>query len=293
MKTRILTLALAALLSTAAPAFAASGAGYLESHLTASGGIAEQGQPPTVGITEWAVMALRAAGVNPAALHRAGGRTPTHYLASHAAGWSDAFQIEKGILGAVALHADPHSFGGRNLVQALRNRVHPSSGRIGNFANSTYWGALAFAGAREHLPTHTVHWIESRQQADGGFSYLSTTPAGADSNDTAAAVMALRAAGVPCSNHHLGRAYAYMKTAQGPGHGYALLPGGSADSQSTSWVVQARAACSLKNTGARAWLAARRSSNGSYFYSPGNHQTPVFVTSQVLPATNGRHYPVR
>jgi hypothetical protein len=54
--------------------------------------------------------------------------------------------------------------------------------------------------------------------------------------------MALRAAGVPCSNHHLGRAYAYMKTTQGPGHGYALLPSGSADSQSTSWVVQARGA---------------------------------------------------
>jgi hypothetical protein len=290
---RILAIALIAFLATAAPAFAASGAGYLESHLTASGGIAEQGQPPTVGITEWAVMGLRAAGVNPAALRRSGGRTPTHYLASHAAGWSDAFQIEKGILGAVALGADPHSFGGRNLVQALRNRVHPSSGRIGNFANSTYWGALAFAAAREHQPARTVHWIESRQQANGGFSYLSTTPAGADSNDTAAAVMALRAAGVPCSNHHLGRAYAYMKTTQGPGHGYALLPSGSADSQSTSWVVQARTACSLKNTGARAWLAARQSSNGSYFYSPGNHQTPVFVTSQVLPATNRRHYPIR
>jgi hypothetical protein len=293
MKTRILGIALTALLATAAPAFAASGASYLERHLTASGGIAEQGQPPTVGITEWAVMGLRAAGQNPAALHRAGGRTPTHYLASHAGGWSDAYQIEKGILGAVALHADPHSFGGRNLVQALRNRVHPSSGRIGNFANSTYWGALAFAGAREHLPARTVHWIEGRQQRNGGFSYLSTTPAGADSNDTAAAVLALRAAGVPCRNHHIGRAYAYLKTAQGPGHGYALLPGGSADSQSTSWAVQARAACSLKNTGARAWLAARRSSNGSYFYSPGDHQTPVFVTSQVLPATNRRHYPIR
>jgi hypothetical protein len=290
---RILPIALAALLASAAPAFGASGARYLESHLTASGGIAEQGQPPTVGVTEWAVMGLRAAGINPGALRRAGGRTPTHYLASHAAGWSNAFQIEKGILAAVALGADPHAFGGRSLVQALRNRVHPSSGRIGNFANSTYWGALAFAAAREHQPARTVHWIESRQQSNGGFSYLSTTPAGADSNDTAAAVMALRAAGVPCRNHHLGRAYAYMKTAQGPGHGYSLLPGGSADSQSTSWVIQARAACSLKNSGARAWLAARQASNGSYFYSPGNHQTPVFVTAQVLPAANGRHYPIR
>jgi len=290
---RILPIALAALLASAAPAFGASGARYLESHLTASGGIAEQGQPPTVGVTEWAVMGLRAAGINPGALRRAGGRTPTHYLASRAAGWSNAFQIEKGILAAVALGADPHAFGGRSLVQALRNRVHPSSGRIGNFANSTYWGALAFAAAREHQPARTVHWIESRQQSNGGFSYLSTTPAGADSNDTAAAVMALRAAGVPCRNQHLGRAYAYMKTAQGPGHGYSLLPGGSADSQSTSWVIQARAACSLKNSGARACLAARQASNGSYFYSPGNHQTPVFVTAQVLPAANGRHYPIR
>ena len=42
----------------------------------------------------------------------------------------------------------------------------------------------------------------------------------------------------------------------------------------------------------RRGFAARHAADGSYFYAPGNHQTPVFVTSQVIPATNGRYYPV-
>ena len=71
---------------------------------------------------------------------------------------------------------DPHAIRRPEPGQALRNHVLPSSGRIGAYANSTFWGVLAPRGARQSLPHGPC--IEGRQQANGGFSYLSTTPRG-------------------------------------------------------------------------------------------------------------------
>ncbi len=280
-------------LAVAAPAMATSGVTYLRNHQTVSGGFANPGSPAGVTTTEWAVMGIRAAGSNPATMRRAGGKTPVGFLASSVRSWSGAYALERGMLAVVALRLNPAKFAGRNLVKALRGQVVPASGRIGAYANSTFWGVLALRGAGQPLPVRSIGYIKGRQQSNGGYSYLPAKPAGADSNDTAAAIMAMRAGGVPCSDVHIRRALGYLATAHVGGGGYALLPHGSADSQSTSWAVQARRSCGLKNTAAVAWLGARHSADGSYFYAPGDHQTPAFVTGQVLPATNGKFYPIR
>ncbi len=289
----IATLSAALLTAAASPAAAATGAAYLRAHQLKSGGLAETGGVAGITLTEWGVMALRAAGSNPTTMHRPGGKTPVSYLAGDVRHWTNAYSIERGILAAVALRKSPTTFGGRNLITALRNLVTPSTGRIGAYANSTYWGALALRGANQKLPTHTVRFIETHQQTGGGWSYLPQMPAGADSNDTSAAILALHAAGVACSNTHVKRGLAYLASVHVNGGGYPLLAHGAADSQSTAWAVQARRSCGLKNTAALKWLAARHAADGSYYYAPGNHQTPVFVTGQVLPATNSRWYPIR
>jgi hypothetical protein len=105
--------------------------------------------------------------------------------------------------------------------------------------------------------------------------------------------MALRAAREPCGARSVTRAFGYLNTAQTAAHGYALLPGAPANSQSTSWAVQARHTCHLRNRKALAWLAARQLSSGAFNYQPGVTTTPAWVTGQVLPAINGRSYPVR
>ena len=124
----------------------------------------------------------------------------------------------------VALRLNPAKFAGRNLIKALRAQVVPASGRIGAYANSTFWGVIALRGARQTLPTHSIAYIKGRQQSNGGYSYLPTKPAGADSNDTAAAIMAMHAGGVPCSDVHIQRAIGYLSTTHIGGGGYALLP---------------------------------------------------------------------
>jgi hypothetical protein len=284
-------LILAALLTLAAPAAAeaTSGSQYLASRQTLSGGFSEPHGSASVSLTEWAVMGLRAAGRHPARMHRPGGHGPARFLSGRADGWRTSFALERGILAAVALGKDPHSFGGRDLVRRLRRGIH-DNGRIGKYANSTYWGVLALKAAGSRIPSRSISYIKHRQSGSGGFPYAASTAA--DSNDTAAAVMALRAGGVSCSGTVLSHAYGYLHSLQRSDHGYALGPSNGSDSQSTSWVIQARIKCGLSNTGALGYLAARKRSDGSYNYARGNHQTPAWVTSQVLPAVNGKAYPI-
>jgi hypothetical protein len=285
----ILSVLLSALL--ASTAHATGGATYLASRQTLSGGFSEPGGPASVSLTEWAVMGLAAAGKHPAQMHRSGGHRPGTFLARHAGGWSNAFSLERGILAVVALGKNPSSFAGRNLVSALRGRIG-THGRIGKYLNSTYWGVLALRAAGSAVPSRSINYIRSHAGSSGGFGYAAGS--GSDSNDTAAAVLALRAGGVPCNWAVMSHAYAYMHSLQsGSDHGYALGPSDGSDSQSTSWVVQARIRCGLSNTAALGYLAARRQRNGSYAYRAGLVQTPAWVTSQVLPAVNGRAYPIR
>ena len=287
-RTLILTVSLLAL--TAQLAQAAGGGDYLASRQTLSGGFAEPGGSASVSLTEWAVMGLAAADRNPAAMHRSGGKTPTAFLAAHAKGWHDAYSLERGILAVVALGKNPASFAGRNLVRALRSTV-AANGRIGGFSNSTYWGVLAFRAAGATLPSRSLAYIRSLQGTAGGYGYAPGT--GADSNDTAAAVMALRAGGIPCAWKAVAHAYDFMHGLQRSDLGYALTASSGSDSQSTSWVVQARIKCGLVNTGALGYLADRKRTNGSYEYRSGLVQTPAWVTAQALPAVNGRAYPIR
>jgi hypothetical protein len=288
---RALILALTLTSLTAALAQAAGGADYLASRQTLSGGFAEPGGSASVSLTEWSVMGLQAAGRSPATMRRSGGKTPVAFLAAHAKSWHDSYSLERGILAAVALGANPTRFAGRNLVTALRTQVNSTTGRIGSFSNSTYWGVLALRAAGATLPTRSLAYIRRQQGTGGGYGYAPGT--GADSNDTAAAVMALRAAGTPCSVTAIAHAYDFMHSLQRSDHGYALNASAGSDSQSTSWVIQSRIKCGLSNTGALSYLAARKRTSGAYEYRAGLLQTPAWVTAQVLPAVHGKAYPIR
>ena len=156
----------------------------------------------------------------------------------------------------VALNKNPASFANRNLVRALRSKIG-RGGRIGGFLSSTYWGVLALKAAGSRMPRKSVDYIKAHQASSGGFGYAAGT--GSDSNDTAAAIMALRAAGTPCGWRVMDRGYAYMHSLQRSDHGYALTSSAGSDSQSTGWVVAARIKCHMSNGRALGYLAARAS----------------------------------
>ena len=283
-------IAATAVLVLAPAAYAGTGASYLLHHQRPSGGIAEAGtRKANVSLTEWAAMGLRAAGRSPGKARRPGGRTMTTYLAHHAKSWRNAFALERGILAVVAVGKNPRSFAGRNLVTALRKRIG-GSGVIGATQNATYWGVIALRAAGVPAPRSSLAVIRGAQRSNGGYSWSAS--AAPDADDTSAAVMALRASGESCTAHSVVGAYGYLNTTQASSHGYALLPGSAANSQSTSWAIQARSRCHLKNRQSLAWLHARQLPSGAYNYQPGLTTTPAWVTGQVLPAVNGRAYPI-
>ena len=164
-----------------------------------------------MSLTEWAAMGLRAAGRSPGSARRPGGRTMTTYLAHHAGSWRNAFALERGILAVVAVGRNPRSFADRNLVTALRARISPD-GVIGATQNSTYWGVIALRAAGVPAPQGSLAVIRGGQRSNGGYSWSAS--AGPDSDDTSAAVMALRAAGQSCASRSVAHAFDYLATAQ-------------------------------------------------------------------------------
>ena len=106
------------------------------------------------------------------------------------------------------------AFAGRNLVTALRAQHRRRTAAIGATANSTYWGVLALRAAGVvRARQRSLAYIRGRQHRNGGYAW--SARAAPDSNDTAAAVLALHAAaGESCGGRSVAHAFGYLATAQ-------------------------------------------------------------------------------
>jgi hypothetical protein len=249
---------------------------WLQHRETAAGGFAEPGGSPSPQLTAWAVLGLRAAGARPAG-------DALGYLRAHEDELSTATDRELAAMAESALGGDP------STLLARIERTRRASGAIGGNVNSTIWGVLAFRQAGRHAPRGSIRYLLRRQSRSGGWSWY---PGGApDSNDTAAAVQALRAAGV--RGKPISRGLAYLHGLQNKDGGFELTPGRGSDAQSTAWAIQAYAAARKPAPrGALAYLRRLRRADGSFRYSKRYATTPVWVTSQVLPALAGRPFPL-
>ena len=257
-------------------ALAASPADYVASHQQSDGGFAEPGQSSDPSLTAWAVLGLKAAGREPS-------RSPASYLEHATARTANDVALRILALDALGWDTDP-------LVERLEGMRGPG-GRIGTLVNSTIWGVIALRAAGRPAGA-SVQYLLRVQRRSGGWSWH---PRGApDSNDTAAAIQALRAAGVPAKTRAIRRALRFLRRLQGQDGGFSLTPGRAADTQSTAWAIQAFLAAG-KDPGNAAWryLVQMRRPDGSYRYSKRYAATPVWVTSQVLPALARKPFPLR
>jgi prenyltransferase beta subunit len=142
------------------------------------------------------------------------------------------------------------------------------------------------------MPKGTVKWLLGRQAPSGGWSW--SVGGAPDADDTAVAVQALRAAGVGARRLPILRGLGYLLRAQRPDGGYAQKPGGQSNAQTTAWVMQAFVAA--KADPGRAplrYLLRLRRPDGSFRYSARYATTPLWVTSEVLPAIAGKPFPLR
>jgi iron complex transport system substrate-binding protein len=239
---------------------------YLLSRQQPDGGFAEPGAQSDPSLTAWAVLGLAAAGRVPP--------NAVEYLEDKP--YPEATDLALRIL---ALHAAGRDT--RALAVRLEGLRRPD-GRIGPLVNSTIWGALALRANRRAAGT-SIRYIVRQQRPSGGWSWY---PGGrADSNDTAAAIQALRAAGISSRHPALVRGLRYLRRLQRRDGGFELTPGRGSDAQSTAWVIQAFVAAG-RDPGKAAfrYLATLRRPDGSYRYSRRYAVTPVWVTSQVAMA---------
>ena len=173
-------------------AVASTGVGYVTAHQRPDGGFAETAGTSSAELTAWAVLGLRATGggANQSALS---------YLVAHEAGLTDLTDVELAAMAETVLGRRPE-----RLLARIRAAEKPS-GRIGPNVNSTVWGVLALRQAGEKPPRVAIRYILRAQRRSGGWGW---SPGGApDSNDTAAAVEALRASGMRGAPIRRGLAY--------------------------------------------------------------------------------------
>jgi hypothetical protein len=260
----------------AAAALAASPAAYVEGRQQADGGFAEPGGGTSPQLTAWASIGLAAAGRPNAA---AGA-----FLDRHEAAIRSATDLELWLLGETAAGRTAP-----DLVTRLRALEQPT-GAIGPTINSTIWGVLALRQAKAAVPRATANYLTRHQARSGGWAW--SAGGEPDSNDTAAAVQALRAAGV--RGAPVRRGLAFLRRFQRRDGGFELTAGRGSDAQSTAWSIQAFVAAGTRpGAPAYRYLARLRRRDGSYRYSVRYVTTPVWVTSQVLAALAGRPLPLR
>ena len=167
-----------------------------------------------------------------------------------------------------------------------RLRAH----RPGKLVNATIWTILALRQAGEPAPQRLVAALLAAQHRSGGWSWLS---GGApDSNDTAAAIQALRAARV--RGRPIERAVVFLRRHQNRDGGFELTLDRGSDAPSTAWAIQALLAAGVEpGAAAFGYLRRLQRADGSIRYSVRYDSSRTWTTAQVAPALARRSFPLR
>jgi iron complex transport system substrate-binding protein len=241
----------------------ATPAAYVQSQQREDGGF---GDPQ---ISAWATLALVAAGAE------------TGEAADYLARQEPASATD------VALIAMARAAAGDRPVDLLpRLRAH----QPGKLVNATIWTILALRQAGEPAPPVLVRAVLRAQAPSGGWSWL--RGGAPDSNDTAAAIQALRASGV--RGKPIDRAVAFLRRHQNQDGGFELALNRGSDAPSTAWAIQALlAAGRAPGPAAFAYLRRLQRSDGSVRYSVRYDSSRLWTTAQAVPALARRPFPLR
>lgn len=245
-----------------AAATLATPAGYVQGQQREDGGFGD------AQITAWATLGLVAAGAE------------TGGAAGYLAGQKPETATD------VALVAMARAAAGDRPDDLLpRLREH----KPGKLVNATIWTILALRQAGQPVPPALVKALLAAQRPSGGWPWLAG--GAADTNDTAAAIQALRAAGV--RGRPIQRGVVFLRRHQNADGGFELTQRRGSDTQSTAWAIQALIAAGADpGPPAFRYLARMRRPDGSYRYSARYVTTPLWVTAQVLPALARKPFPL-
>ena len=278
------------------------GLSYLESRQNTDGGFIEPNTGTTsISATWFASQALVAAGEDPlSAKWTKNGKTPLDYLAESPDGKSDGTgEIAKWITFTAACGKDPYTFADYDAVAALQEKIK-EDGRVGNYIYTTYWGIFGLTAAGEDVKPQ-IAWLLTQQNADGSFgSYGTETGDSGDADNTAASIMALRAAGIPADDPAVEAAVQFLREAIEENGGYNYGYYSAPNLASTAWAVQAFCSVGIDPSTVKSsagnspvdYLLSLQKEDGSFRYTETLTDTPVGMTARAVAALSGCVYPI-
>jgi len=294
----LLLVLLAAVFTPAAHASAAEEAAsvgralvWLEAQQRPSGGFAaDRGRQPGAEITSWSMLALAAAGRNPADVAK-GGKTPVDFLRSHADEIKDAGDVARTILALEAAGADPRDFGGENLVDRLLAQRRQNGSYQGWPATSAYAVlALRSAGAIDATAA-TLDWLRKVQGKDGGWG---NEPGDPSTPEITGAALQVLTPGSGASDLALG----YLRSAKRSNGGFSPGNNLAANAQATAWAAQGLLAAGKdpasfgSGQSSLAYLRGLQAPDGHFLQAPGQEASPVWVTADAIVPLAGAHLPI-
>lgn len=273
---------------------------WLRDQQNADGGF---GQPSGIGATIDAILAMTAAGVDPASWNGKG-NTPIDFLEAHAREIEGAGTAAKLILALVPAGLDPTDFGGVNVVKALQESYDSASGRFDGENGTLPTQALAIIALEsvgQPVEKKAINWLVDAQAEDGSWAWNGDPATQGDTNSTALAIQALVA--VNARPDAVENAIAYLKRVQNEDAGWPYQKpsdfGTATDANSTANVLQA-----LYATGADLsnWevdsarpldaLLSLQKENGAFQWQAAVPDDNFLATVQAVPALAGKAYPL-
>ena len=218
----------------------------------------------------WVTMALAGAGTAP----------DTTYLKTLSR--TSATDYEASILALTAAGKDPRTYTSEDLIAKLNGFAQANQIGDPKLLNDDFFGVLALisagVSAADATVAGSVNFIIANQQADGSWSYA-TDAAYSDPDMTAAAVMALRAAGRSSSDPVITKAVTFLKGIQNS----------NLNSSSEAWAVSAL--YSAGENPSTAHLQSLIGSDGKITDSYSDSFAPT-GTAYAVVALSGKYYPI-
>jgi hypothetical protein len=190
----------------------------------------------------WVVMGIAAAGEDPNTWKNdPANPSIVDYLETNAATATAANAYSKMIMAAVAAGEDPTDFGGRDFVALLEAEYDGTQIGDDGILNDDFWGVMALVAAGKDPATSTiiqdsVAFIIANQDATNhGWSTGTGEESLSDVDNTAAAIMALIAAGQSPGSAAVSNGLAYMQSQQQDNGGF--LSWGATNADTDAWGI--------------------------------------------------------
>jgi len=281
---------------------------YLASIQNSDGGFpSTKGRDSSPGITNWVIMALKAAGEDTGSSKwKKSGKSPLDYLERSATSLKDTNDYSRTLLALTASNSGT-KFEGIDLTEKIIS-FQQENGQFAqqdkgekDLINAHMWAVIALSSAGKDIPNKDKarKWLLDRQNGDGGFGWA--VGAESDPDDTGVAITALVLLDEnPGESVAIKAALAYLKKQQKDDGGFAWTDCES-NAPSDAWVIQGLVAAKedlystnwTKNENTSvSHLVSLQKSDGSFKWMPDVESSPVLMTAYAIMALAEKPFPV-